>query len=137
MQNPHFGSKIKIPKNRSKFILQIIQSLSVQNPLQKLKFQKTCPISFYKSFTVVLCKKHRSYFCKYLKCSYFFNLRCFLDRFFGENNYILSLVLFLICFWQFYFLTQTHDFAKAYSLCMEAIFANIQNALIFQMLGVL
>ena len=29
MQNPHFGSKIKIPKNMSKSILQIIQSCSV------------------------------------------------------------------------------------------------------------
>ena len=32
MQNPHFGSKIKIPKNVSKSILQIIQSCSVQKP---------------------------------------------------------------------------------------------------------
>ena len=30
MQNPHFGSKIKIAKNVSKSILQIIQSCSVQ-----------------------------------------------------------------------------------------------------------
>ena len=30
MQNPHFGSKIKIPKNMSKSILQIISSCSVQ-----------------------------------------------------------------------------------------------------------
>ena len=30
MQNPHFGSKIKIPKNMSKFTLQIIYSCSVQ-----------------------------------------------------------------------------------------------------------
>ena len=85
MQNPHFGSKIKIPKNMSKSILQIIYSCSVQktapkntkysrnetilkighckgkmqNPhfAQKLKFQKTCQNPFYKSFTVVLCKK--------------------------------------------------------------------------------
>ena len=36
MQNPHFGSKIKIPKNISKSILQIIYSRSVQKkPLQK------------------------------------------------------------------------------------------------------
>ena len=89
MQNPHFGSKIKIPKNMSKSILQIIYSCSVQKTApkktkysrnesilkighhackgyspckiltlaQKLKFQKTCQNSFYKSFTVVLCKK--------------------------------------------------------------------------------
>ena len=89
MQNPHFGSKIKIPKNMSKSILQIIYSCSVQKTApkntkysrnesilkighhackgyspckiltlaQKLKFQKTCQTPFYKSFTVVLCKK--------------------------------------------------------------------------------
>ena len=89
MQNPYFGPKIKIPKNMSKSILQIISSCSVQktalkNPkysrnesilkidnhaykgyspckiltlAQKLKCQKTCQNSFYKSFGVVLCKK--------------------------------------------------------------------------------
>ena len=89
MQNPHFGSKIKIPKNMSKSILQIIYSCSMQKATpkntkysrnesilkighhackgyspckiltlaQKLKFQKTCQNPFYKSFTVVLCKK--------------------------------------------------------------------------------
>ena len=35
MQNPHFGSKIKIPKNVSKSILQIIQSCSVQKTAPK------------------------------------------------------------------------------------------------------
>ena len=91
MQNPHFASKIKIPKNMSKSILQIIYSCSVQKNrskkhqifekwehfenrpsckgyspckiltlAQKLKFQKTCQNPFYKSFTVVLCKKNRS-----------------------------------------------------------------------------
>ena len=88
MQNPSFGSKIKIPKNMSKSILQIIYNCSVQKAApkntkysinetilkighhakaighakssflgQKLKFQKTCQNPFYKSFTVVLCKK--------------------------------------------------------------------------------
>ena len=89
MQNPHFGSKIKIPKDMSKSILQIIYSFSVQttapkntkysrnesilkishhackgyspckilNLAQRLKFQKACQNLFYKSFTVVLCKK--------------------------------------------------------------------------------
>ena len=89
MQNPHFGSNIKIPKNMSKSILQIIYSCSLQKTAskntkysrnesifkishhackayspcklltlaQKLKFQKTCQNPFYKSFTVVLCKK--------------------------------------------------------------------------------
>ena len=88
MQNPHFGSKIKIQKNMSKSFLQIIYSCSVQKKRskkhqifekwdhfenrpsckgsspckiltlgQKLKFRKTCQNPFYKSFTVVLCKK--------------------------------------------------------------------------------
>ena len=89
MQNPHFGSKFKFPKNMSKSILQIIYSCSVQKTApkntkysrnesilkigyhacksyspckiltlaHKLKFKKTCQNPFYKSFTVVLCKK--------------------------------------------------------------------------------
>ena len=89
MQNPHFGSKIKIKKNMSNSILQIIYSCSLQKTApkttkysrnesilkighhackgyspckiltlaQKLKFKKTCQNPFYKSFTVVLCKK--------------------------------------------------------------------------------
>ena len=35
MQNPHFGSKIKIPKNMSKCILQMISSCSVQKTAPK------------------------------------------------------------------------------------------------------
>ena len=35
MQNPHFGSKIKIQKNMSKSILQIIYSCSVQKTAAK------------------------------------------------------------------------------------------------------
>ena len=35
MQNPHFGSKIKIPKSMSKSILQIIYSCSVKKTAPK------------------------------------------------------------------------------------------------------
>ena len=35
MQNPHFGSKIKIPKNMSKSILEIISSCLLQKPALK------------------------------------------------------------------------------------------------------
>ena len=35
LQKPHFGSKIKIPKNMSKSILQIICSCSVQKTASK------------------------------------------------------------------------------------------------------
>ena len=48
----------------------------------------------------------------------------------------MSVDSFLICFWQFYFLSQTDDFAKAIAFAWQAIFANIQNALIFGILGV-
>ena len=41
MQNPHFGSEIKIPKNMSKSILQIIYSCSVQqNARKKRKYSR-------------------------------------------------------------------------------------------------
>ena len=41
MQNPHFGSKIKIPKNMSKPILQIIYSCSVEKtPLKNTKYSR-------------------------------------------------------------------------------------------------
>ena len=35
MQNPHFGSKIKIPNNMSKSIVEIIWSCSVQKTAPK------------------------------------------------------------------------------------------------------
>ena len=35
MQNPHFGSKIEIPNNMTKSILQIIYSCSVQKTAPK------------------------------------------------------------------------------------------------------
>ena len=88
MQNLYLGSKIKIPKNMSKFILQIIYSCSVQKNTrkktqmvekwdhfknrpsckgyspckiftwgQKLKLKKTCQNPLYKSFTLLLWKK--------------------------------------------------------------------------------
>ena len=56
---------------------------------------------------------HGGHFCQYSKYPHFSNLSCFLERFFAYNNYIVSVDSFLICFWKFYFLTQTHDFAKA------------------------
>ena len=41
MQNPYFKSKIKIPKNMSKSILQIIYSCSVQKtPPKNTKFSR-------------------------------------------------------------------------------------------------
>ena len=41
MQNAHFGSKIKIPKNMSKSILEIILGFSVQKTaLKKTKYSR-------------------------------------------------------------------------------------------------
>ena len=40
-------------------------------------------------------------------------LGVFKSGFFAENNYILCVGSFLICFWQFYFLIQSDDFGKA------------------------
>ena len=41
MQNPHFGSKVKISINMSKFILQIIYSCSVQKtPPKSTKYSR-------------------------------------------------------------------------------------------------
>ena len=85
MQNPHFGSKIKIQKNMSKSILQITYSCFVQQtapkntkyssnetilkighhakPMQnprfgfKIKIPKRMSNPFYKSFRVDLWKK--------------------------------------------------------------------------------
>ena len=105
MQNPHFGSIIKIPKNMSTSILQIIYSCCVQKPApkntkysrnesifkighhaktiahakiftfaQKSKFQKTCQNLFYKSFTVVLCKKTAPKKTKYSRNERFFKI---------------------------------------------------------------
>ena len=67
----------------------------------------------------------------------FYNIRCgvFLKRFFAWNNYNVLAESFLVCFVQFYFFTQTDDFEKGYSPWMEAIFANIQNGLIFRIFG--
>ena len=51
MQNPHFGSKIKIPKNMSKFILQIIYSCFVQKTAPKntkySRYEKILKISHH------------------------------------------------------------------------------------------
>ena len=122
MQNPHFGSKIKIPKNMSQSILQIIYSCSVQKTArknikysrnesifengpsckgyspckiltlgQKLKFQKTCQIPFYKSFRVVLCKKTARKNTKYsrtktiLKFGHYAKLEPMQNLHFGSN----------------------------------------------------
>ena len=41
MQNPHFGSKIKIPKNMSKSIVEIIYSCSVEKAARsKTKYSR-------------------------------------------------------------------------------------------------
>ena len=44
----------------------------------------------------------------------------------------MAVETFLICLREFYFLTQSDDFKKGYSLCMEAIFADIQIVSFFE-----
>ena len=45
MQNPHFGSKIQIPKHMSKSILQFIYSCSVQKTApENTKYSRNQPI---------------------------------------------------------------------------------------------
>ena len=61
MQNPHFGSKIKIPKNMSKSILQIIYSCSVQKTARK----KTK----YSRNETILKIGHHTEAIAYAKCS--------------------------------------------------------------------
>ena len=51
MQNPHFGSKIKIPKNMSKFILQITSSCSVQKTAYDIP-------KYYKNETILKIGHH-------------------------------------------------------------------------------
>ena len=56
---------------------------------------------------------HGGHFCQYSKCSHFSNFSCFIERFSAYNNDIVSVDSFFICFWQFYFLTQSDDFAES------------------------
>ena len=60
MQNPYFGSKIKIPKNMSKYIPQIIYSFSVQKTAPKnAKYSKNeiiLKIGHHESKAYSLCK---------------------------------------------------------------------------------
>ena len=72
-------------------------------------------------------------FLPIFKLSHFANITCFLKRFFAYNNNIVTVDSFLICLREFYFLTQSDDFAKAMdSLCMEAIFSDIQIVSFFE-----
>ena len=67
-----------------------------------------------------------------LKLPDFSSIGCFSQRVFAYNNYIVPVETFLICLREFYFLTQSDDFKKGYSLCMEAIFADIQIVSFFE-----
>ena len=52
-------------------------------------------------------------FLPIFKLSHISNITCFLKRFFAYNNNIVTVDSFLICLREFYFLTQSDDFAKA------------------------
>ena len=68
---------------------------------------------------------------RFSKWSNFWKIGSFLERFFAQNNFSLSVDWFLMSFLPFYFLPQTDDFAMAI-----ALLANILNGLIFRKLGV-
>ena len=71
-------------------------------------------------------------FLPIFKLSHFSNIRSFLKKLFAQNNYIIAVDSFLIRFREFYFLTQSNDFAKAILLCMEAIFPHIKILSFFE-----
>ena len=53
LQNHHFGSKIKIPKNMSKSIVQVTYSCSVQKTAKKKKYIREMSVFFL----AVFCKE--------------------------------------------------------------------------------
>ena len=59
----------------------------------------------------------------------FFNISCFLEPFFAYNNSNVFVEMFLACFRQFYFLTQTKYFAWAIAFALWPFLA------IFKMLS--
>ena len=58
-------------------------------------------------------------FCQYSKCSHFSNIIFLFEGFFAYNKYNVLVDSFLICFRQFYFLTQSYDFAKAIGFALR------------------
>ena len=55
---------------------------------------------------------HGGHFCQYSKCSHFSNIIFLSEGFFAYNKYNVLIDAILICFRQFYFLTQSYDFAR-------------------------
>ena len=72
---------------------------------------------------------HCGHYWPFSKCSYFSNTSCFLERFFAQNNSNMFVETFFTCFKQFYFLTQTEEFAWAIAFALWPFLA------IFKMLS--
>ena len=65
------------------------------------------------------------HFCQFSKCPHFSNISCVLEPFFAlnkngpifeifaSNNFFVVLDTFFACLWQFNFLTESDNFAKA------------------------
>ena len=77
MQNPHFASKIEIPKNMSKSILQIIYSCSVQNTAPKnTKYSKNKTILKITHHAKAIAHAKSSLSVKNLKLQKHVNIYC-------------------------------------------------------------
>ena len=59
---------------------------------------------------------------RFSKCSHFSNISCFFERFFAQHNSKWFVEWILTCFLEFYFLTQSDDFAKAIAFAWWPIF---------------
>ena len=72
------------------------------------------------------------HFRPFSKWSYFSNISCFLEPFFEENNSNVFVETFLTCFRQFYFLTQTENFAWAIAFALWLFLAILKMLSFFE-----
>ena len=72
---------------------------------------------------------HCGHLWQFSKCSHFLNITCFSEPFFAQNNFNVCIETFFACFRQFYFLTQTENFAWAIGFALWPFLA------IFKMLS--
>ena len=87
-------------------------------------------VSFNFNFSPKLTTLHNG---RFSKSSHFSNIRCFLTRFFAQNNSNVIKESFFACFFWILIFDPNWPFCKAYSLCAMADF---QNRLISRIFGV-
>ena len=71
-------------------------------------------------------------FLAIFKWSHFSNITCFLQPFFAYNNFDVFVEMFLPCFRQFYFLTQTKCFALAIAFALWPFLAIFKMVSFFE-----